>query len=182
MTDLDAHDLKILAALQENGRLTNNELAEQVGLSPSPCWRRVKRLEADGVIRGYQAVFDRRRLGLGVTVFVSVSIERNDTAAHQAFEQAVVRLPEVVACHIVGGQHDFLLQIVVEDLDAYAAFALHTLGQLPGVREIHSSFVLKEVKPPMRLPLRAAAAPAAARRRAVPSAAAPPARNRRLAR
>lgn len=182
MIDLDAHDLKILAALQENGRLTNNELAEQVGLSASPCWRRVKRLEAEGVIRGYQAVFDQRRLGLGVTVFVSVSIERNDTAAHQAFEQAVVRLPEVVACHIVGGQHDFLLQIVVEDLDAYAAFALHTLGQLPGVREIHSSFVLKEVKPPMRLPLRAhSAAPAAARRRAATPAAAPLSKNRRLA-
>jgi hypothetical protein len=92
-----------------------------------------------------------------------------------------VRLPEVVACHIVGGQHDFLLQVVVEDLDAYAAFALHTLGQLPGVREIHSSFVLKEVKPPMRLPLRAPGAPAAPRRRAATPAAPPPARNRRVA-
>ncbi len=125
----------------------------------------MKRLEAEGVIRGYQAVLDQRRLGLGVTVFVSISIQRNDTAAHQAFEQAVLRPPEIVACHIVGGQHDFLLHIVVEDLDAYAAFALHTFGQLPGVREIHSSFVLKEVKPLLRLPLRArAAAPSAAPR------------------
>jgi DNA-binding Lrp family transcriptional regulator len=164
MSELDAYDLKILVALQEDGRLANNELAERVGLSPSPCWRRVKRLEADGFIRGYQAVFDRRRLGLGVTVFVSVSIERNDTVAHQAFEQAVLRLPEVVACHIVGGQHDFLLQIVAEDLDSYAAFALQVLGQLPGVREIHSSFVLKEVKPLMHLPLRPHATPTAAPR------------------
>ena len=154
MSEHDDHDLKILAALQENGRLTNHELAEQVGLSASPCWRRVKRLEAEGAIRGYQAVLDQRRLGLGVTVFVSVSIERNDTAAHRAFEQAVLGRPEIVACHIVGGQHDFLLQVVAEDLDAYAEFALHVLGQLPGVREIHSSFVLKEVKPLLRLPLR----------------------------
>jgi DNA-binding Lrp family transcriptional regulator len=95
-----------------------------------------------------------------------VSIERNDTAAHRAFEQAVVGRPEIVACHIVGGQHDFLLQVVAADLDAYAEFALHVLGQLPGVREIHSSFVLKEVKPLLRLPLRRpAAAPAATRAR-----------------
>src|SRR5258705_408689 len=80
--------------------------------------------------------------------------DRNDTAAHRAFEQAVLGRPEIVACHIVGGQHDFLLQVVAEDLDAYAEFALHVLGQLPGVREIHSSFVLKEVKPLVRLPLR----------------------------
>jgi DNA-binding Lrp family transcriptional regulator len=166
MTEHDDYDLKILAALQENGRLTNHELAELVGLSASPCWRRVKRLEAEGAIRGYQAVLDQRRLGLGVTVFVSVSIERNDTAAHRAFEQAVVGRPEIVACHIVGGQHDFLLQVVAADLDAYAEFALHVLGQLPGVREIHSSFVLKEVKPLLRLPLRRpAAAPAATRAR-----------------
>jgi Lrp/AsnC family leucine-responsive transcriptional regulator len=106
---------------------------------------------------------DRRRLGLGVTVFVSVSIERNDTAAHRAFEQAVLGRPEIVACHIVGGQHDFLLHVVAEDLDGYAEFALHVLGQLPGVREIHSSFVLKEVKPLVRLPLRR---PGAAKRTA----------------
>ena len=165
MLDLDDHDLKILAALQDNGRLTNHELAEHVGLSASPCWRRVKRLETEGAIRGYQAVLDQRQLGLGVTVFVSVSIERNDTAAHRAFEQAVLGRPEIVACHIVGGQHDFLLQVVADDLDGYAEFALHVLGQLPGVREIHSSFVLKEVKPLLRLPLRRAAPrPRAARR------------------
>ncbi len=159
MVERDDYDLKILDALQENGRLTNHELAEQVGLSASPCWRRVKRLEAEGAIRGYQAVLDQRRLGLGVTVFVSVSIERNDTAAHRAFEQAVLGRPEIVACHIVGGQHDFLLQVVAEDLDGYAEFALHVLGQLPGVREIHSSFVLKEVKPLLHLPLRRPVAP-----------------------
>jgi DNA-binding Lrp family transcriptional regulator len=170
MIELDAHDRKILAALQDDARLTNAELAERVGLSPSPCWRRVRRLEAEGVIRGYQAMFDQRRHGLGVTVFVSVSIERNDTAAHQAFERAVFGRPEIVACHIIGGQHDFLLQVVAEDLDAYADFALHVLGQLPGVREIHSSFVLKEVKPSLRLPLQPRAAPAARSRRRPPAA------------
>lgn len=154
MVDLDDYDLKILAALQMDGRLSNNDLAQQVGLSPSPCWRRVKRLEEEGIIRGYQAMFDQRRLGLGVTVFVNVAIQSQDTKAHKAFEEAVLRLPEVVGCHILAGQQDFLLQVVAEDLDAYSDFALHKLGQLPGVREIHSSFALKEVKPPLRLPLR----------------------------
>ncbi len=154
MGEFDDYDLRILAALQEDGRLTNQELAERVGLSPSPCWRRVKQLEEDGVIRGYQAMFDQRRLGLGVTVFVNVSIHSQDTKAHQAFEQAVLKLPEVVGCHILAGQHDFLLHVVTENLDVYAEFALQVLGKLPGVREIHSSFALKEVKPPLRLPLR----------------------------
>ncbi|MET1025857.1 MAG: Lrp/AsnC family transcriptional regulator [Dongiaceae bacterium] len=154
MAELDEQDLRILEALQWDGRLTNNDLAAQVGLSPSPCWRRVRRLEDEGFIRGYQAMFDQRRLGLGVTVFVSVSIQSQDTKAHQAFEQAVIDLPEVVGCHILAGQHDFLLHVVTEDLDAYADFALHILGKLPGVREIHSSFSLREVKPPLHLPLR----------------------------
>ncbi|TXH35332.1 MAG: Lrp/AsnC family transcriptional regulator [Rhodospirillaceae bacterium] len=152
--ELDDQDIRILAALQADGRLTNNDLAERVGLSPSPCWRRVKRLEEEGIIRGYQAMFDQRRLGLGVTVFVNVSIHSQDTKAHQAFEKAVINLPEVVGCHILAGQHDFLLQVVAEDLDAYGEFALQVLGKLPGVREIHSSFALKEVKPPLQLPLR----------------------------
>src|SRR5260221_1039385 len=152
--DLDEYDLKILEALEEGGRLSNNDLAQQVGLSPSPCWRRVKRLEDDGIIRGYQAMFNQRRLGLGVTVFVNVAIQSQDTKAHKAFEEAILKLPEVVGCHILAGQQDFLLQVVAEDLDAYSDFALHKLGQLPGVREIHSSFALKEVKPPLHLPLR----------------------------
>jgi DNA-binding Lrp family transcriptional regulator len=152
--DLDDYDLKILDALQKDGRLSNNDLAQQVGLSPSPCWRRVKRLEEEGIIRGYQAMFDQRRLGLGVTVFVNVAIQSQDTKAHKAFEEAILKLPEVVGCHILAGQQDFLLQVVAADLDAYSDFALHKLGQLPGVREIHSSFALKEVKPPLRLPVR----------------------------
>lgn len=155
--EFDEYDFKILEALQADGRLSNNDLAARVGLSASPCWRRVKRLEEEGIIRGYQAMFDRRRLGLGVTVFVNVAIQSQDTKAHKAFEEAVVKLPEVVGCHILAGQQDFLLQVVAEDLDAYSDFALHKLGQLPGVREIHSSFALKEVKPPLRLPLRRAA-------------------------
>lgn len=152
--DLDDYDLKILESLQADGRLSNNDLAQRVGLSPSPCWRRVKRLEEEGIILGYQAMFDQRRLGFGVTVFVNVAIQSQDTKAHKAFEEAVLKLPEVVGCHILAGQQDFLLQVVAEDLDAYSEFALHRLGQLPGVRELHSSFALKEVKPPLRLPLR----------------------------
>ena len=154
MPELDDQDIKILAALQADGRLTNNDLAERVGLSPSPCWRRVKRLEEEGIIRGYQAMFDQRRLGLAVPVFDNVSIHSQDTKAHQAFEKAVMNLPNVVGCYILAGQHDFLLHVVAEDLDAYGEFALQILGKLPGVREIHSSFALKEVNPPLQLPLR----------------------------
>lgn len=150
---LDTIDLRILDAVQEDGRLSNAELASRVGLSPSPCWRRLKRLEAEGYIRGYHAALDRRRLGFGVSVFVSVVVERHSTEEGNAFEEAVKRLPQVVACHSVSGQVDFILQVVAEDLDAYADFALNTLRSLPGIKEMHSSFALKEVKVSPRLPL-----------------------------
>ena len=176
---LDAIDLEILSALQEDGRLTNNDLAKRVGLSASPCWRRVKRLEAEGVIRGYQAVLGQRRLGLGVTVLVSVSTERQDSAVLVALEEALLRLPEVVACYIVGGEHDFLLHVVAEDLDTYADFALKVLGRLPGVRQIHSSFVLKEVKAFVRFPVRGRSTPPPAQAKKVKTGAARRAQGKR---
>src|SRR5437016_2203882 len=107
---LDAIDHRIIAALQADGRLSNVELAERVGLSPSPCLRRVKQLERDGYIEAYRAVLGRDRLGLGLTVFIGVKIEGHANARAEAFQDAVVAMPEVVACHLVSGEADYLLE------------------------------------------------------------------------
>lgn len=116
---LDAYDHRILAALQRDGRLSNVQLAEEIGLSPSPCLRRVRLLEEAGVIRGYQASIDRDEVGLGLTVFVGIKVERHRQEQAEAFHRAVVDLPEVISVHLVSGESDFLLQVVVPDLRAY---------------------------------------------------------------
>ena len=108
LIELDAIDLRILSALQSDGRLTNQELADQVGLSPSPCLRRVRRLERDGFIRTYRAVLDRDTVGLGLTVFVEIKVEKHSRDNAQALQQALVSMPEVVACHMVSGTADFM--------------------------------------------------------------------------
>jgi Lrp/AsnC family transcriptional regulator, leucine-responsive regulatory protein len=150
---LDALDSKILAALQEDGRLTNVELAERVGLSPSPCLRRVRRLEEDGYIAGYKARVDRRRLGLGMTIFVGVKVDGHRDANARAFQEAMQMLPEVVACHMVSGEADFLLEVVVADLAAYDAFLSRTLLAMPMVRDIRSNFAIRTVKSDGALPV-----------------------------
>ena len=123
---LDAYDRRILEALQKNGRLTNVELAEQIGLSPSPCLRRVRMLEEAGVIQGYEARLDPHEVGLGLTVFVGVKVERHHERDAELFRQEVSALPEVIAAHLVSGESDFLLQVVVPDLRGYEHFLLHT--------------------------------------------------------
>jgi Lrp/AsnC family leucine-responsive transcriptional regulator len=144
---LDAIDLRILAALQRDARLSNVQLADEVGLSPSPCLRRVKILEDAGVITGYHAALSRPRVGLGLTVFVNVKVERHhEEADGAAFRQAVSALPEVTACHMVSGEADFLLQVVLPDLPAYERFLLDTLLKLPGVNDIRSNFAIQTVK------------------------------------
>ncbi|WP_274426487.1 Lrp/AsnC family transcriptional regulator [Chelativorans sp. YIM 93263] len=152
-TDLDAIDRKILAALQRNGRLSNVELAEEVGLSPSPCLRRVRLLENAGIISGYHAALDRGNLGLGLTIFVGVKVERHHEQAATAFREAVTALPEVISCHLVSGEADFLLQVVVQDLKAYERLLLSTLLRLPGVSDIRSNFAIQTVKDQASLPL-----------------------------
>ncbi len=150
---IDAADCRILDALQTEGRLTNVELAERVAMSTSPCWRRVRQLEAGGVIKGYRAELDRRRLGLGVLAFVSVQIDSHGDAEAQRFEEQVARIPEVIACYSVSGQADFLLQVVSPGLDTYADFAMTVIRRLPGIKAMHTSFVLKEIKPAGPLPI-----------------------------
>jgi Lrp/AsnC family leucine-responsive transcriptional regulator len=150
---LDAIDRKILAALQADARLSNVELAERVGLSPSPCLRRVRQLERAGVIEAYRAQLDRKQVGLGLTLFVGIKVGLHEHLEEAAFSAAVAKLPEVVSCHLVSGEFDFLLQVVVADLAAYETFLLGTLLKLPGVRDIRSNFAIRTVKPPAPLPL-----------------------------
>ncbi len=138
--------MKILDALQRDGRLTNADLADKVGLSLSPCWRRLKRLEEIGVIAGYQAVLNRKVLGLGVTAFVRVDIERHTPVFERKFEEAIAELPEVVSCHVISGEGAFLLVVVSESLETFSHFALNTLMGLPGIKYTQTSFSLKEVK------------------------------------
>jgi Lrp/AsnC family leucine-responsive transcriptional regulator len=150
---LDAIDRRILSALQRDGRLTNVQLAEEVGLSPSPCLRRVRLLEEAGIIDGYHASLSRIGVGLGLTVFVGVKVERHHDRSATAFRDAIQELSEVVACHIVSGETDFLLQVVVPDLPAYEQFLMGTLLKLPGVNDIRSNFALQTVKAQTPLPL-----------------------------
>lgn len=150
---LDSFDLRILRELQQDGRLTNAELADRIGLSPSPCLRRTRRLEEEGLIAAYQARLDSRRLGLGVFAFIHVHLERQVEEAARGFEAAVLALPQVVACDSVTGDSDYLLQVACEDLEAFAHFAHDVLMGLPGVRGVRSSLALKRVKEARALPL-----------------------------
>ncbi|MCG8558799.1 MAG: Lrp/AsnC family transcriptional regulator [Hyphomicrobiales bacterium] len=151
--DLDAIDRRLLAALQENGRLTATELAERVGLTASPCLRRLKRLEQSGVIRGYAALVDQERVGLPVSVFVSVKLERQREDALETFEEAVRRCPEVMECYLMTGTRDYLLRVVVRDLSAYERLLKETLTRIKGVASIESSFALAQVKHANALPI-----------------------------
>ncbi|WP_342237488.1 Lrp/AsnC family transcriptional regulator [Inquilinus sp. OTU3971] len=150
---LEPVDLRILAALQQDGRLTNQALSAEVGLSTSPCWRRVRQLEEDGVIQGYAALLDRRRIGLGVLAFIRVRIDSHSAAEAEEFSESVQQLPEVVACYSIAGDSDFLLQVVAPDLDSYADFAMAVVRRLPGIKEMQTMFVLKEIKPFKGFPL-----------------------------
>lgn len=150
---MDAIDRSILRELQAEGRLANNALADRVRLSPSPCLRRLKRLESDGTIRGYRAMVDRRRVGLGLTVFVEVKVDGHSRERAREFEAAVMGVDAVVACHVLAGQADFLLEVVVADLAAYERLLLDTLLQLPGVIDMRSNIAIRTVKESAPLPL-----------------------------
>ena len=150
---LDRIDRRLLEEIQRDARLTTAELAARVSLSASPCWRRLKRLEAAGVIRGYHARLDADRLGWGVTAFVHVLLENHSAELGAQFEHAVQAIPEVIACHNVSGQYDFLLQVVARDLKSFGEFARSAIRTLPGVKEMNSSFSLREVKAGLALPM-----------------------------
>ncbi len=152
-TDLDAIDRRILDRLQEDGRVSNVELANDVGISSSPCWRRVRELERRGVISGYVALVDAAAVGLPVSVFVQVTLERQIEAALETFEAAVKARPEVMECYLMTGDADYLLRVVVSDLPTYEAFLKDHLTRIPGIANIKSSFALNQVKYRTSLPL-----------------------------
>ncbi|HZW11804.1 MAG TPA: Lrp/AsnC family transcriptional regulator [Noviherbaspirillum sp.] len=158
--DLDKIDRKILAILQQDGRLTNQEIAERVNLSPSPCLRRIRRLEEAGVIRQYVALLDPDRLGLGLLAYVNVRLEKHNDAAPAGsratradFAASVANWPEVVACYAMTGEMDYLLRVHVEDMEHFSHFMMETLLKHPAVLDVKSSFALQRVKDTTALPL-----------------------------
>jgi len=157
LVDLDNTDRQLLAALQQNARLTTGELAQMTGLSQSPCWRRIRRLEESGLIDGYHARLDRRALGYGVVAFVSVSIDFQNEERSVEFVEAVRAIPEVVMFHGITGSADFLLMVIAKDLDAYSELLQSKLHRLPGVRHVQTSFSLQEFKRFDEVPIPAAA-------------------------
>ena len=150
---LDDIDLRILRYMQADARLANVELAERIGLSPSPCLRRLRRLEADGVIHGYMTFVDQTKVGLPVSVFVSVALKEQSEKALEEFEAAVGTLPEVMECYLMTGTSDYLLRVVTRDLADYERFLKHHLTRIPAIASIQSSFALKQVIYRATLPL-----------------------------
>lgn len=146
MAELDPIDRKILSELQKDGRLSHQELSEKVGLSPSPCARRVRNLEAEGYIEGYAALIDEKKMGFGFSVFVSVKLDRQTDDRLGRFEQAVLAYPQVMDCWLMTGARDYLLRVAVSDLAEYEAFLTGRLTRIEGVASIESSIPIRRVK------------------------------------
>lgn len=151
---LDRIDRHILKLMQNNGRISNLELADQVGLSPTPCSRRVKRLEDSGLIAGHVTLLNPEALGLNLTAIVGIAMDRHTPDRFESFEKAIADMPEIIECSIVTGQSaDFLLKVVVKDMQHYEKFLLGNLTRLSGVTGVHSSFVLRSLVKKTELPL-----------------------------
>ncbi|MGE0799072.1 MAG: Lrp/AsnC family transcriptional regulator [Lautropia sp.] len=164
MDTLDRHDVVLLTELQRDARQTVQQLAAAAGLSGTPCWKRVKDLEASGIIKGYAALVDRGKVGLALCVIAEVNLTRHSEADVHRFERAVAECPQIVSCYSTTGQADYVIKVLVQDIGAYERFLHETAFRLPGVTHVRSSVVLKEVKSEMRLPIAMPAPPAPARR------------------
>lgn len=149
----DEIDLRILALLQQEGRISNARLAERLHLSETPVWRRLRRLEDDGFIVAYQAILNRKKLGIGLLAFVQITFSNHNGEQPDQFEQAIAAIPEIMSCHNVTGESDYFLQVVARDLESYGDFVSKVLRRLPGVAEIRSSLSLREVKSSSKLPI-----------------------------
>ncbi|RVQ67072.1 Lrp/AsnC family transcriptional regulator [Croceicoccus ponticola] len=150
---MDDIDWKLLRTLQAEPDLSINALADKVGLSHTPCWRRLKRLEDDGVIAGREVVIDQAKVGLGVDVFANVRINRHDEDTLESFAVAVMDHPQIVECFLVGGDSDYLLRVVAGSIEAYERFLKKVLVHLPGVASVSSSFAMRRIKLTTRLPI-----------------------------
>ncbi len=150
---LDEHCLKILSALQRDARQTVQQISEAVGLSPTPCWKRIKDMEAAGVIRGYTAIVDPEKVGLHVSAVAEVNLDRHSEEQVQRFEQAVAASPQIIRCVSATGPADYILNVTVPDMKHYERFLHEVLFSLPGVTHVRSSIVLREIKSEVALPI-----------------------------
>lgn len=152
--ELDRYDCRILSELQRDGRISNQELAERIGLSPSPCLRRVRALEESGIIAGYRAILDAKQLGLSLIALIHISMDRHTPDRFANFDKSVADLPEVMECLLITGQDaDYQLKVVVRDMEAFQALLLERITRIKGVSGVHSSFVLRRVVDKTALPL-----------------------------
>ncbi|AGA89548.1 transcriptional regulator [Thioflavicoccus mobilis 8321] len=152
--NLDRYDRRILEILQQEGRLSNQDLAERIGLSPSPCLRRVRALEEAGIIAGYRALLDAQKLGLTLTAILSISMDRHTPERFARFDAAVAAMPEVLECLLITGRDaDYQLKVVVRDMEAYQDLLLNKLTRIEGVSGVHSSFVLRRIVERTSLPI-----------------------------
>lgn len=151
---LDRYDRGILQILQEDGRISNQELADRIGLSPSPCLRRVRALEEAGIIAGYRAMVDAKKLGLSLIAFISISMDKHTPERFANFDAIVSTLPEVLECSLITGRDaDYQLKVIVRDMEAYQDLLLHKITRIEGVSGVHSSFVLRQVLERTALPV-----------------------------
>ncbi|MEJ2388075.1 MAG: Lrp/AsnC family transcriptional regulator [Chromatiaceae bacterium] len=151
---LDRYDRRILEVLQEEGRISNQELADRIGLSPSPCLRRVRALEEAGIITGYRALLDAQKLGFNLVALISISMDRHTPERFARFDTAIAAIPEVLECLLITGRDaDYQLKVVVRDMDGYQDLLLNKITRLDGVSGVHSSFVLRRVVDRTSLPL-----------------------------
>jgi Lrp/AsnC family leucine-responsive transcriptional regulator len=153
--ELDRTDKRILNELQANGRISNQELADRIGLSPSPCLRRVKQLEEDGVIEGYAGLVNASKLGLKMMALIQIRMDRHTPDRFDAFEKSLRKYPQVLECILITGQSsDYQVKVIVEDMEEYQDFLLNKITPLPGVSDVHSSFVLRQVIYTRALPIK----------------------------
>lgn len=150
---MDAIDKKIIHALQQDARLTNQDLADKIGLSPSPCLRRVRKLEAEGILAGYTALVDQEKFGFPINVFVNIRLEKPSATTISDFETAIGKIDEVVECYLMTGSRDYLLRVVSQDLKSYEALVRDRLTSIPGVLSLESSFAFGQVKRTNILPM-----------------------------
>lgn len=151
---LDRTDKRILRELQSNGRMSNQELAEKVGLSPSPCLRRVKQLEDEGIIKGYVTLVDPAKLGLKMMALIQIRMDRHTPERFAEFEKTIMEYPQVMECILITGQTaDYQVKVIVEDMEQYQDFLLNRITPLPGVSDVHSSFILRQVVSSTALPI-----------------------------
>lgn len=151
---MDRYDQRILDTLQQDGRISNQDLADRIGLSPSPCLRRVRQLEEDGVIDRYVALLKPDKLGLKLTALIQISMDKHTPERFENFERQIKRFPEIQSCYLITGQSaDYILQVVVPDMEAYQEFLLGKLTRIEGVSGVHSSFVMRKVVDSTALPL-----------------------------